>query len=274
MEYHYLISGLPDLKQANAKTAPAQDTLLEELQNTLAPADLALLAVLRMRYDNANLLSYLADKDAKLNPLGNLSAADWQELITLMDELDVPKDNRLQPYVLEFYRMLNDEKAAAEMVSKEDFLATLYYDFGTGSKNTFLAEWFSFCLNLNNILTATICRKHGFDVKQAVIGNNEVAQALRTSSARDFGLSGLLSDADKMMALAEEQNLLEREKKIDALKWAWLEEHTFFHFFGVEHVLAYWLQCELLHRWDGLTVEQGKEIFKNVLNDLKKDVKF
>ena len=40
------------------------------------------------------------------------------------------------------------------------------------------------------------------------------------------------------------------------------------------NALAYYLCCELMHRWDNLTMEQGNEIFRNLLNDLKKDVKF
>lgn len=272
MEYHYLIAGLPDLQQNNIKSAPDLHALLEELRGSLSESDFRLLSILRMHYDNENLLQLLANNELKINSLGNLSESDWQELILAMNETDEPKDARLPHYILQFYRATQDEKTASEMVSKEDFLATLYYNFGVASKNTFLSEWFSYCLNINNILTAIICRKHGFNVRKAIVGSGEVAEALRTSTARDFGLAGI-DDLEKIFALAEEPNLLEREKKIDALKWAWLEEHTFFQFFGIEHVLAYWLQCELLHRWGGLNVEQGKEIFRNLLNDLKKEVK-
>lgn len=274
MEYYYLISGLPDLQADNAKSAPTLATLQEDLRTALTAADNKLLDLLLMGYDNDNLLAYLSNKEAALNPLGKLTAADWQDLMAQMDETDVPKDARLQPYVLQFYRTIADEKAAAELTSKEDFLATLYYEFGMNCKNKFVAEWFEFCLNTNNLLTAAACRKHGFDIKQAIVGNNEVAQTIRNSNARDFGLAGMFDQQDIVLAIADEKNLLDREKKIDALKWAWLEEHTFFSYFGVERVLAYWLQCTLLHRWDNLTMEQGKEIFRNLLSNLKKDVKF
>lgn len=273
MNYYCLIAGLPDLQLDQAKNLPSMETLLEELQGTLSAADAAWLRLLQMQYDNRNLLAYLADKNAPLHPLGTLTAADWAELMVLIDETDNPKDARLQPYMLTFLQAVNDEKTRENIHSQEDFLATLYYDFGSKSENKFVADWFNYCLDINNILAALICRKHGLDVKQAIVGNNTVAKAIRKNNTRDFGLTGIFDGLDALMLLAEEPNLLERERKIDQLKWNWLEEHTFFHYFSVERVLAFWLKCEILHRWDNLTAENGQQIFRQLLDELKKDVK-
>lgn len=276
MEYYNLITGLPDLQADNSKSAPALSELLEELQGVMTKGDLKLLNLLRMRYDNANLLAYMADSNAELNDLGLLSADDWHDLLTILADEDdkEKKDARLQSYVKEFYQIINDEEQGAEVESKEDLLTRLYYEFGMKSKNSFVAEWFNFCLNMNNVIAAVICRKHGFNVKTAVIGDNEIADALRTSGARDFGLVGQFEYVDKFLSVAEESNPLDREKKMDALKWEWLEEHTFFDHFSVECVLSYWIRCELMRRWDCLNVEQGKEVFRGLLNEMKKDVHF
>lgn len=276
MEYYNLITGLPDLQADNSKSAPALSELLEELQGVMTKGDLKLLNLLRMRYDNANLLAYMADSNAELNDLGLLSADDWHDLLTILADEDdkEKKDARLQSYVKEFYQIINDEEQGAEVESKEDLLTRLYYEFGMKSKNSFVAEWFNFCLNMNNVIAAVICRKHGFNVKTAVIGDNEIAETLRSSGARDFGLVGQFEYVDKFLSVAEESNPLDREKKMDALKWEWLEEHTFFDHFSVECVLAYWIRCELMRRWDCLNVEQGKEVFRGLLNEMKKDVHF
>ena len=273
MNYYCLVAGFPDLHINTTNNVPAMDALLEELCATLTTKDMALLNLLRMQYDNRNLLAYLANKEAALNPLGTLSQKDWDELITLMNELDAPKDKRLQPYILEYYRTISDEKLVANVTSKEDLLSTLYYDFGTHSQNKFVADWFEFNLNINNLLTALACRKHGFDIKQAIVGNNEVAKTIRTSNTHDFNLSGIFEPVEAIIAISENPNLLEREKAIDNLKWNWLEEHTFFNYFTIERVLAFYLKCELLHRWDNLTLENGQAIFRQLLEDLKKDVK-
>lgn len=276
MEYYNLLTGLPDLQADNAKSAPELRELLEELRGVLSKHDNALLNVLLMRYDNDNLLAYLENNGAELNDLGLLTADDWHEILTILadDDNKEKKDARLQKYVKTYYETINDEEKNANIESKEDLLTSLYYEFGMGSKNLFIAEWFEFCLNMNNVIAAVICRKHGFNVKTAVIGDNEIADALRSSGARDFGLVGQFDYVDKFLSVAEESNPLDREKKMDALKWEWLEDHTFFDHFSVENVLSYWIRCELMHRWDCLSVEQGKEVFRGLLNEMKKDIHF
>ncbi|MCQ2384377.1 MAG: DUF2764 domain-containing protein [Paludibacteraceae bacterium] len=276
MEYYNLLTGLPDLQADNAKSAPELRELLEELRGVLSKHDNALLNVLLMRYDNDNLLAYLENNGAELNDLGLLTADDWHEILTILADEDnkEKKDARLQKYVKTYYETINDEEKNANIESKEDLLTSLYYEFGMGSKNRFIAEWFEFCLNMNNVIAAVICRKHGFNVKTAVISDNEIADALRSSGARDFGLVGQFDYVDKFLSVAEESNPLDREKKMDALKWEWLEDHTFFDHFSVENVLSYWIRCELMHRWDCLSVEQGKEVFRGLLNEMKKDIHF
>ena len=270
MNYYCLIAGLPDLQLDQAKNLPSMETLLEELQGTLSAADAAWLRLLQMQYDNRNLLAYLADKNAPLHPLGTLTAADWAELMVLIDETDNPKDARLQPYMLTFLQAVNDEKTRENIHSQEDFLATLYYDFGSKSENKFVADWFNYCLDINNILAALICRKHGLDVKQAIVGNNTVAKAIRKNNTRDFGLTGIFDDLDALMLLAEEPNLLERERKIDQLKWNWLEEQTFFKTFDIESVFAYLLKLEMIERWVSLDKETGEKTFREIVGAMKK----
>lgn len=273
MNYYCLIAGFPNLELYNTKNVPSPKQLLEEWYEELTPRDAELLRLLLMKNDNQNLLTYLADRTCEINSVCNLSKDDWQDLITQMDEIDMPSDKRLMPYVLTYYRAVTDEKTKDEIPSKEDFITSLYYDFGCQSKNKFVSEWFEFNLNINNVMTAIICRKHNFDIKKAIIGNNEIAQTIRTSNARDFNLTELYTDFEVISKIVEEPNLLERERKIDALKWNWLEEHAFFHYFSIERVLSLWLKCELINRWKELSVEKGEHVFRNLLNDFKKDIK-
>ena len=278
MNYYCYIAGLPDIQIDNAKSIPAQEEILDELKQILSKGDMALLDLLRLRYDNANLLKFLANHDAELNPLGTLTSQDWSELIELIDNSDErnpARDSRLLKYVLDFYTTVNDENSEVKIDFAEDFLAALYYKYGMECKNKFVAEWFELNLNINNILTALTCRKYGWDIKSAIVGDNVVAETIRSSvSARDFNLKAEIDYFDALVSISETSNLLDREHRIDALKWNWLEENTFFSSFSIEKVLSFWLRCELMHRWDNLTMEEGAEIFRQMINDLKKDVKF
>ena len=278
MNYYCYIAGMPDIQIDNQKSIPAQEEILDELKQILSRGDMALLNLLRLKYDNANLLKFMENRNAELNPLATLTAQDWSELIEIIDNSDEqnpPRDGRLLKYILDFYTTLRDENSETQIGFKEDFLAALYYKYGMQCKNKFVADWFEFNLNINNILTALTCRKYGWDIKSAIVGDNVVAETIRTSaSARDFNLKGEIDYFDTLLSISETANLLERERRIDSLKWNWLEEQTFFCSFSIERVLSFWLRCELMHRWDNLSMEEGAEIFRQMINDLKKDVKF
>ena len=278
MNYYCYIAGLPDIQIDNQKSIPAQEEILNELKQILSKGDMALLDLLRLKYDNDNLLKFLANRDAELNPLGKLTSQDWAELIELIDNSDERnpvRNARLLKYVLEFYTTIRNEQSEEKIDFAEDFLAALYYKYGMQCKNKFVADWFEFNLNINNILTALTCRKYGWDIKSAIIGDNVVAETIRNSvSARDFNLKAEIDYFDALVSISETANLLDREHRIDALKWNWLEENTFFSSFSIEKVLSFWLRCELMHRWDNLSMEEGAEIFRQMINDLKKDVKF
>ena len=136
--------------------------------------------------------------------------------------------------------------------------------------NSFVRDWFELNLNINNMLTAITCRKHGLDKSIYIVGENEVAQALRTSNARDFGLTGEVDYLPELGRIAEETDLMVREKKVDLLKWKWLEEHTFFKPFDIESVFAYLLKLEMIERWVTLDKVTGEKTFREIVGAMKK----
>ena len=154
--------------------------------------------------------------------------------------------------------------------------------------NAFLDEWSAFNHDLNNILTAAICRKHNIDLKSQIKVENSAdsqspvagslssvsEQILANPNAKDFGLKGTSPIVEEVLRIAAIENLLEREQAIDAIRQAWLEEHTLFNYFGIEKVLSYWLQNEILHRWDKLTMETGQRVFRELVAEMKKGIHF
>lgn len=145
---------------------------------------------------------------------------------------------------------------------------------GLKAKNRFVRAWFAFNQNMNNVLVAQICRKHGFDPKQQIVGEGEVAEQLRThTTQKDFGLNELPGDYQSILALAQIENLMAREKAMDAIRFEWLQERTEFDFFSPEMVFAYYLEAVMLHRWSILTVEEGEKVFRQLVSEMKQGVK-
>lgn len=217
--------------------------------------------------------------------LGQNSKLPYEDLLRLLEEQMSPSDFKL----IGLLRKKNDDPDILALMeddavldrfhetslSEEDFRTQLLYEQGTRCRNKFVSAWFSFNLNLNNVLAAAVCLKHGYDPEKVIVGDNEVAQLLRKGNMlKNANLAALLPDLKEMVAVSERDNLLDREKHIDALRWQWIEETTRFKYFEVDNVLAYYLQAEILHRWDDLTREQGEKIFRALLADMKKDIHF
>lgn len=268
MSYHCLVASLPDIQlEAHKLTLNSQD-FVAELQETLSPSDAKLLHLLLQAEDNKYFIKALQKEQLPPSLTGNLVEADFTEIIQLLNEQENPKDKRILNYHQKIAQAYWEEKPLVTELSWEDQLSGEYFEHARGTKNDFLAAWFEFNLNLHNILAAQICRKYKWDTKTSVIGNNEVAQALRNSNARDYGLSGTLDELPQLLALAEEEDLLEREQKVENLKWTWLEEHSFFHYFSVEKLLAYLLKLQIIERRIELQKEKGQEKFDTIVKAL------
>ena len=211
---------------------------------------------------------------AGLPDLKQGSLLTMEALTELLEEQLSEKDKRLW-------------KSLVSVSSPEDEDGNECQKPNTECKNVFLNDWFAFNHDLNNILTAAICRKHNIDMRKQIkaesghsddnntwsVGTSVSEQILANPNAKDFGLKGTSPIVEEVLRIAAIENLLEREQAIDAIRQAWLEEHTLFNYFGIEKVLSYWLQSEILHRWDNLTMETGQRVFRELVNDMKKSIK-
>lgn len=204
---------------------------------------------------------------------GSLDSVD----VRFFEELALkPSDEKVEQLLKErMFRYAEHGRILDEDVLSEDDLRWLVlYDYGMRSQNKFVRDWYELNLNINNILTAQICRKHGFDIQRAVVGDSELAEQLRTSKRKDFGLGDLDSDYLDILHLADIEDLYEREKRIDAIKWDWLEQPHRMDPCMREDVYAYYLQARLLYRWNLLNVEEGTRVFKELVADMKRDIHF
>lgn len=236
MGYECLMAGLPELK-AGGEAPMTMETLLLLLEENLSEKDKPLLDLLRMKSDAPEISELVERYDDSI-----IDQPDWWE-------------------------------NARNTLSEADLRTQLLYEYGLKSKNKFVRKWFAYNQDMNNVLVAAICRKHGFDVRKMIVGQGEVAEILRKNlQQKDFGLGGVMDSLQEIMSLVDIDNLMEREKRMDALRFVWLEEATLFVDFSIENVLAYYLQAEMLNRWSLLTVEQGERVFRELVANMKKGV--
>ncbi len=275
-KYYYLVSGLPDISLDDGKLAYTVADFKAEMEATLSAKDQKLIDLFFLKYDNANLLACLKEADAPLDPRGRITREEFEAVYkALKEEEKLPKNEAIPAYHVTFIQRYlaeeqSEQKGEKAQVSWEDQLAALYYEAAMKAPNPFVAGWFELNLNINNVLTAITCRKYGFDKSLYIVGHNEIAEQIRTSNARDFGLSDAVEYLPELQRIAEETDLYARERKIDLLKWKWLEEQTFFKTFDLERVFAYLLQLEMIERWVNLDKARGEQTFRELVGAMKK----
>lgn len=264
--YYYLIAGLPDICMDDNKTACSLEQFRSEYYPQLSAEDQKMVDLLSLEQDNRNLLALFADKDAVLTDEGLFTADELREAIRMARE-EEKWSEEFPAYFRDFIRDMDADEASSMMAV--DRLASHYYRYASDVDNAFVSRWFAFNLDLNNILAAMTARKYRLAVAQIVVGEGEVAEALRTNSSRDFGLAGSFDRMEEIQHIAEIANLVEREHKIDALRWNWLDEESFFDYFGIEKLFGFLVKNKIVERWMKLDATVGNEMLRSMIAQMK-----
>ena len=268
--YYCLVAGLPDISLDDGKLSYSVSDFKAELYPDLSAQDRKLIDLFYLKFDNTAILKLLKNKDTVIEDKGNFSAEELLQLIEAVREGDTP-DKKYPSYLVNFvsqYLQLSQD----ELYRAYDLLAALYYSYGMSSNNAFIASWFEFNLNLNNILAALAARKYKLEVSSVIVGATSICEQLRTSNARDFGLNETLKYFEALQRIADIEELVEREKKVNMLKWKWVEDESFFHYFTIERIFVFLMQLEMIERWISLDKEKGNELFRKMIQDLKNEV--
>ncbi|MDL2255773.1 DUF2764 domain-containing protein [Parabacteroides sp. OttesenSCG-928-G06] len=273
-KYYYLIAGLPNISLDDHKIPFTVEAFYAELKGMLSSRDKKLTDLFFLKFDNKNLLNFLLHPEREWDHRGHFTKSSYKEVFDAIREEEKLPENNLPPYMIAFLEQYQaeaeKETGESKTVSWEDRLAGLYYAYAMKNKNQFVADWYELNLNINNVLTAITARKFNLDKACYIVGDNEIAKTLRTSNARDFGLGDSVEYLPVLQRITEETDLLLREKKLDQLKWQWLEELTFFKTFDIESVLAYMLKLEMMERWTSLDKSKGEKTFRELVGTMKK----
>ncbi len=272
-KYYCLIAGLPDILLGDKKTLYTSITLLEELKSELSPKDFLLAQALYYPYDHKNFLNLLYREGKEFDPRGVFTTLELEHL-TDKRNIDSIEDVIYPSYLLSAVKEMMYAEEPMSKTQAEVFLTQKYYEYLKSFNNTFLNEYISYDVNQRNIFTALNGRKYQVDYQQELIGNDEVVEALTKSRSRDFGLSGELEYMESMVQLFEESSILDRELKIDQLKWNFMEEAIFFNYFTIERILAFIYKLFMVERWISLSEEEGKKLFQQLLSELESSYEF
>lgn len=275
-QYYYLVTGLPELSLDDNKLNYTVGDFKTEFYPQLSKEDQTLVDLYYLKFDNANLLKLLKDREAVIDPRGNFAADQFVAVFKQFEEEGIITSfGSLPPYIIKFIQdyLSQQEAGVTSDVLVEDWLSGLYYDYAMKCKNEFVSSWFEFNLNTNNVLVAMAARKYKMPITSLIVGDSEICNALKTSNARDFGLTTELEYFDQLQKISETDDLVEREKRLDQLRWNWMEDKTFFDYFSIERLYVFLLQLEIIERWISLDKEKGNQMFREIIDSLKGEVR-
>ena len=271
--YYCLVAGLPDVAFDGGKVNYSIERFIEEIYPQLSSEDARLVDLFFLSRDNTNILQILEyGAEADLQHKGVYSKEQLLEIITAAKEGDV-RSCVVPAYLYDFlvFYFENVEKGGYMW---SDILSERYYQYAMTVKNKFLSEWFEYNLNVNNILVALLARKYKLNVSECVVGDNSVAEALRTSNSRDFGLIGSVDYFEALVRLSENEKLHEREHRLEEMRWAWLDDNSVFNYFTVEKLYVFLQKLDILERWAVMDADKGMELYNSIIEELKSGAVF
>ena len=263
--YYALVAGLREYSlDAETKGFDIEE-ILAEVKEALSSSDMKVVELLYAYYDCENLISR-HNGSSTFNPLGRLSSEEVSEELKAPSRLVAPLAKVVRAY------------ASPESEEAEDFdltqpfakaLMDAYYSCCEASKSRLLREWSKCDRTIRNIVAATLARKQGVTIEAVVVGEDSVTESLLRSSAADFGLRAELPYVEAIVsAVADERNFIEKERKIDNIRWAELSELATFDYFDLNAVIAYLVKVNMVARWAALDAKVGREMFDRLVAEL------
>lgn len=264
-DYYTLVAGLPEISWDERKLPLTVHDFREEAKEYITGADAGLLDLFFLPNDNAQVLRLLSKQapDPALQTVYPLHVL----------EENVQDPTGLPAYLQDFIRDFREEHLRYE-TTPENVLSWMYYDYMMDAENALVREYAEFSMNLRNLIAAWNSRKYGRDVRREVIGSNDFAQTLRVSNSKDFGLTMDYPYVDKVIALLENDNLVERERGLDLLVWDFLDEAVVFEYFSIEKVISFMLKLMIVERWSRMSSESGRRVFMELVEKFRKSFEF
>ena len=136
---------------------------------------------------------------------------------------------------------------------KEENLNPGFYEAALKDGNRFIKEFFTFDLGMRNTKARFLNKVFNRPVNQDTIN-------LET---------GEFEEAAKVEEILGGEDILARERGLDAIKWQKISELTTFDYFDLEALLGMIAKMRIIERWRALDEETGREMFLDLINETK-----
>lgn len=169
-------------------------------------------------------------------------------------------------------QLSGDDNALVDFLLKggtEEGADAEFYRSALNHRNRFLREYFRFDLNLRNAKVRFLNRSLGRDALQDVMTGAAAEDDPRADLDGNLFDGGTFEEEARTAEIFSGQDLLAREKALDDLRWAKIDEITVFDDFDIEHILGFVEKLRIVDRWLVLDEAAGRERFKRLLSEIR-----
>lgn len=137
-----------------------------------------------------------------------------------------------------------------------DSLDAEFYRTALASKNRFIAGYFGYDLDVRNCRVAYLNKALGRPEGQDLL-------VLDEDEPREF------EDLEKVNAVLEGSDILERERGLDDIMWERIDELTLMEVFTLDQILGFVAKLQIVARWLRLDPQTGRELFRQLVEEIR-----
>ena len=141
-----------------------------------------------------------------------------------------------------------------------DSLDAEFYRTALASKNRFIAGYFGYDLDVRNCRVAYLNKALGRPEGQDLL-------VLDEDEPREF------EDLEKVNAVLEGSDILERERGLDDIMWERIDELTLMEVFTLDQILGFVAKLQIVARWLRLDPQTGRELFRQLVAEIRNNKK-
>ena len=128
-----------------------------------------------------------------------------------------------------------------------------FYEAALKDQDRFIREFFTFDLNMRNTKARFLNK---------VFGRPEDSDTISIET-------GEFPEEVKLEGILGKDDLLDRERSLDALVWKKIDELTTFNYFDLDTILGFIARLHIIDRWLSLDEETGRDLFRQLVDDLR-----
>lgn len=263
--YYYLASSLADVSWGNGTPRGTLEELIAFLEPELHPDDAKALRQLFLFNDMRNAVSYRRTDDAFALP----SCYDREAILEALQGY-----SDVLPFLNDFFEIVRTNARRYPEIPLIDELTIIFYEHIEDIDSLFVRDYFLRELDTRNLTVALSRENQGLQYRERLIPYGDAYGAVMSGSPPDFGLSADFPAIEELLRVFKTTDLTAHEEIMERVRWRWLDERVGPEFFSTDFILSYVVKYQSVQRWDSLSQEKGDELFGELLNSVRRSVRF